>query len=164
MTRITIALAASATLAVAGGAALAVTAHGQGQPPRTITLRGGPAAERDIKQIDVAPHGTSLGDRTLAAETLRRGGAPIGRALVDCTALDASYQGQTCAVTLLTREGQLTAQGASANRALPGSGGDPGTAQVYAITGGTGRYLGATGTLRVRSTSKGDTFTATLGA
>jgi hypothetical protein len=162
MIRTTIALAAAATLI--GGATLAVTAHGQSQPPQTITLHGGPAATRDIKQIDVKPRGTSLGDRTLAAETLRRDRKPILRALVDCSALDASYGGPMCVVTLLTREGQITAQGASEDRALPGSGGDPGTAEVFAITGGTGTYTGANGTLRVRSTSTGDTFTITLGA
>jgi hypothetical protein len=162
MTRTTTALAATAALI--GGATLAVTAQGQNQPPQTITLHGGPAAKRDVKQIDVKPRGTSIGDQTLAAETLRREGTPIGRALVDCTALDASYGGPVCVVTLLTREGQITAQGASEHRALPGSGGDPGTAEVFAITGGTGTYAGATGNLRLRSTSKGDTFTLTLGA
>jgi hypothetical protein len=167
MTRTTIALAATAALI--GGTTLAVTAQGQDQSPQTITLQGGPAAKRDMKQIDVKPRGTSVGDRFLVAETLRRDAKPIGRLLLDCTAVDASYKGQNCVITLLTRDGQITAQGGGEDRPLPGSGGDPGsgdpqTGDVFAITGGTGAYAGATGTLRVRSTSKGDTLTITLGA
>jgi hypothetical protein len=115
-----------------------------------------------MKQIDVKPRGTSVGGRFLVAETLRRDRKPIGRALLDCTALDASYLGKNCAITLLTRDGQITAQGGGEDRPLPGSGGDPGTGDVFAITGGTGTYAGATGTLRVRSTRKGDRLTITL--
>jgi hypothetical protein len=162
MTRTTIALAATAALI--GGATLAVTAQGQDQSAQTIMLRGGPAAKRDMKQIDVKPRGTSVGDRFLVAETLRRDRKPIGRLLLDCTAVDASYQGQNCVITLLTRDGQITAQGGGEDRPLPGSGGNPATGDLFAITGGTGTYAGATGTLRVRSTRKGDTLTITLGA
>ncbi|MGH2967681.1 MAG: hypothetical protein ACRDK0_01255 [Solirubrobacteraceae bacterium] len=162
MTRTIIALAATAALI--GGATLAVTAHGQDQPPQTITLQGGPAKQRDIKQIDVKPRGTSVGDRFLVAETLRRDRKPIGRMLTDCIAVDASYEGRICSITLVTRDGQITAQGGGVDRPLPGRGSDPETADVFAITGGTGTYAGATGTLRVRSTRKGDTLTITLGA
>jgi hypothetical protein len=162
MTRTTIALAATAALI--GGATLGVNAHGQDQPPQTITLQGGPAKQRDINQIDAKPRGTSVGDRFLVAETLRRDGKPVGRMLTECVAVDASYEGRMCSITLVTRDGQITAQGGGVDRPLPGRGGDPENGDVFAITGGIGTYAGATGTLRVRPTRNGDTLTIKLGA
>jgi hypothetical protein len=162
MRRTTIAVAASAALI--GGAALAVTAQGQDQTTKTITFTAGQPARRDMKQIDIKPHGESLGDQNIGAVTVRRDGKPIGRLLSQCTAVDASYEGQTCTITLLTRDGQIIAQGAGEHRALPGHGGNPGTEDVFAITAGTGTYAGTTGTLRPRSTSKGEKITVTLHA
>ena len=156
MRHTTIAIAASAALI--GGAALAVTAQGQDQTTKTITFTAGQPARRDIK-----PRGESLGDQTIGAVTVRRNGKPTGRLLNQCTAVDASYEGQTCTITLLTRDGQIIAQGAGEDRALPGHGGNPGTDDVFAITGATGTYAGATGTVRPRGTRKGATITVTLG-
>ena len=160
MSRTTIAVATCAALI--GGAALAVTAQGQDQTTKTITFTAGQPARRDIKQIDIKPSGESLGDQNIGAVTVRRHGKPIGRLLSQCTAVDARYEGQMCAITLLTRDGQIIAQGAGEHRALPGHGGNPGTDDVFAITGGTGTYAGTTGTLRPRSTSKGEKITVTL--
>jgi hypothetical protein len=157
------AIAIASSAALIGGAALAVTAQGQDQTTKTITFTAGQPARRDIKQIDIKPHGESLGDQNIVAATVRRDGKPIGRVLSQCTAVDASYGGQTCTITLLTRDGQIIAQGAGEDRALPGHGGNPGTADVFAITSGTGTYAGTTGTLRPRSTSKGAKITVTLG-
>ena len=155
-----IVIAASATLIA--GAALAVTAQGQDQTTKTITFTAGQPARRDIRQIDIKPSGESLGDQNIGAMTVRRDGKPIGRVLSQCTAVDASYEGQTCTITLLTRDGQIIAQAAGEDRALPGRGGNPGTDDLFAIIGGTGTYAGTTGTLRPRSTSKGEKFTVTL--
>jgi hypothetical protein len=161
MRRTTIAVAASAALI--GGAALAVTAQGQDQTTKTITFTAGQPARRDIKQIDIKPSGESLGDQNLGAVTVRRDGNPIGRLLSQCTAVDASYEGQTCTIILVTRDGQIIAQGAGEHRALPGQGGNPGnTDDVFAITGGTGIYAATTGTLRPRATSNGAQITVTL--
>jgi hypothetical protein len=160
MTHTRVTLAASAALI--GGAALAVTAHGQTQPTKTVTFTAGQPKRRDIKQIDIKPRGESLGDHTIGALTVRLDGKPIGRLLNECTAADASYQGQMCTITLLTRDGQITAQGAGEHRPLPGHGGDPGTSDTFAITGGTGTYAGATGTVSPRSTRRGETITVTL--
>lgn len=121
--RTTIALAATAALI--GGATLAVTAHGQFQPPQMITLQGGPANQRDIKQIDVKPRGASVGDRFLVAETLRRDGKPIGRMLTDCSAVDASYEGRMCSIALVTRDGQITAHGGGVDRRRPAAAATP---------------------------------------
>ena len=152
----------AASAALIGGAALAVTAQGQDQTTKTITFTAGQPARRDMKQIDIKPRGESLGDQTIGAVTVRRNGKPTGRLLDQCTAVDASYEGQTCTITLLTRDGQIIAQGAGEDRALPGHGGNPATDDVFAITGGTGTYAGTTGTLRPRSTSKGEKITVTL--
>jgi hypothetical protein len=160
MTRTTIALAAGAALI--GGGALAVTAQGQGQTPRTITFMAAQPAKRDIKQIDVKPRGESLGDQTIGAVTVRLGGKPVGRLITACAAVDARYEGQMCTIIILTRDGEITAQGAGEHRALPGQGGDPGTSDVFAITGGTGAYQRATGTVRPRSTSRGATIIVAL--
>ena len=160
MRHTTIAIAASAALI--GGAALAVTAQGQDQTTKTITFTAGQPARRDIKQIDIKPRGETLGDQTIGAVTVRRNGKPTGRLLNQCTAVDASYEGQTCTITLLTRDGQIIAQGAGEDRALPGHGRNPGTGDIFAITGGTGTYAGATGTVRPRSTRNGETITVTL--
>ena len=127
MRRTTIAIASSAALI--GGAALAVTAQGQDQTTKTITFTAGQPARRDIKQIDIKPHGESLGDQNIVAATVRRDGKPIGRLLSQCTAADARYEGQACTITLLTRDGQIIAQGAGEHRALPGHGGNPGTGE-----------------------------------
>lgn len=129
MRHTTIAVAAFAALI--GGAALAVTAQGQDQTPQTITFTAGEPARRDIKQIDIKPRGESLGDQNIGAVTVRRNGKPIGRLLSQCTAMDASYEGQMCTITLLTRDGQIIAQGAGEHRALPGHGGNPGTGDVF---------------------------------
>ena len=164
MRHTTIAIAASAALI--GGAALAVTAQGQDQTTKTITFTAGQPARRDIKQIDIKPSGESPGDQNLGAVTVRRDGKPIGRLLSQCTAVDASYEGQMCTITLLTRDGQIIAQGAGEDRALPGHGGNPGTGagtgDVFAIIGGTGAYARTTGTVRPRSTRKGEKITVTL--
>jgi hypothetical protein len=156
--------AAAATLAaLAGGAALAVAADAQDGSPRTIDFGLRAPAARDFKQLDVKPRGTSPGDRSVGAQTVTLAGHPVGRALLDCVALDASYRGRACTVTLVTREGQLTAQGGGEDRALPGHGGHGRTGDVFAITGGTGGYAGARGTLRVHSGRRGGgTATATL--
>jgi Na+-translocating ferredoxin:NAD+ oxidoreductase RnfG subunit len=160
VTRTTIALAASA--AIAGGAALAVSAQGQAQQSQTIVFTASQPRKRDMKQIDVKPRGESLGDQVIGAVTVRLDGKPVGRLINQCTAADRTYQGQMCTITLLTRDGQITAQGAGEHRPLPGRGGNPGTGDTFAITGGTGGYAGAIGTVTPRSTSNGETITVSL--
>jgi hypothetical protein len=157
------AITIAATAALIGGAALAVTAQGQDQTTKTITFTAGQPTARDIKQIDIKPRGESLGDQNIGAVTVRRDGKPTGRLLSQCTAVDASYEGQTCTITLLTRDGQIIAQGAGEDRALPGHGGNSGnTGDVFAIIAATGTYAGTTGTVRPRATRNGAKITVTL--
>jgi len=151
-----------ATAAVAGGGLLAVTAQGQTGQAHKLVFTAGQPNKRDIKQIDVKPRGESLGDQVIGAITIRQAGKPIGRLINECSAADATYEGQMCEITLLTRAGQIIAQGAGEHRPLPGTGGDPGTGDVFAITGGTGAYAGASGTVTPRSTSHGESVTVVI--
>jgi hypothetical protein len=143
-------------------AALAVTAHGQAAS-KTIVFHIAAATRRDTKQIDLKPNGISPGDEFLNAATISQAGSPVGRAIGACTVIDVSYKGQACVFTLVTRQGQLTLAGGGEERRLPGTGGQPGPGDEFAITGGTGSYAGAAGTATVRSTSSGAaTMTVTL--
>jgi hypothetical protein len=153
-------LAACAALAVLASVIAAGTADGQ-SAGRTLHLTASDPARRDVAQLDVRPRGLSAGDRLVAAQTLRSGGRNAGRLHTVCTVVDASYHGQDCTVTLILRDGQLTAQGGGLDRPLRGVGdGSPGAGDPFAVTGGTGAYAGAGGTLLVR----GRRVTLTLGS
>jgi hypothetical protein len=132
----------------------------QGEPGRTLMFRVPPPPPRDHVHVDVPPHGLSLGDRDLGAVSLRRNGALSGRALVVCTINDASFQGLQCDWTLVLRKGQITGQGGGLDRKLPHA--TSPRNDVFAVTGGTGIYAGASGTLAIRHGSHADFFTVTL--
>src|SRR6187399_2295753 len=111
-------------LVALGAAALlgAVASHAaQGDTGRTLTFTAPPPAARDQHQVDVPPHGLSLGDEVVGAVSLRRHGELFGRALVVCTTNDASFQGQQCVFTLVLRDGQITVHGGGLDRRLPHS-------------------------------------------
>src|SRR5262249_59727988 len=93
-----------------------------GQSAHTLTFTAPPPGKHDARQVDVGPRGMSLGDSTVSAQTLHLDGKPVGRVLMDCVALDYAYQGRSCTLTLLTRQGQIIAQGGGEERPLPGSG------------------------------------------
>ena len=154
----TLLLATSAALI--GGAGLAVSAHGQ--TARTLTFTAAQPGRHDARQVDVNPHGISLGDGDVSAQTIRLNGKPVGRALMDCVDLDYRFRGRSCTITLLTRDGQIVAQGGGEDRPLPGQGGDAGTSDTFAVTGGTGAYAGATGTLHAAQSRHGATITVSL--
>ena len=144
-------LAALATAAVVTGiVVLPATGHDV-KPTGTLAFTG-KGSNRDQKMVDAPPKGISLGDHFLGAETLRQAGAPAGRMEVDCAAVDRTYAGQACSLTLILKDGQVTAQGAGVDKRIPGVGGTtPPTGDEFAITGGTGAYQGAAGTLRLKS-------------
>jgi hypothetical protein len=137
-----------ATLAVgaAVAAATALPAIGQGTPgARTLTFTS-IESRRDQRQIDAPPRGESIGDRFLFSSTLRAGGKLAGRMEGDCLAIDRTYGGLACTVTAILADGSLTLQGAAVSKRIPG--GVDGTEERYAVTGGTGAYVGASGTMR----------------
>jgi hypothetical protein len=133
----------------------------QGQAGRTLTFRAPPPPPRDHHHVDVPPHGLSLGDRDVGAVSLRRNGELFGRAMAVCTINDASFRGQQCAFTLVLRKGQITVQGGGLDRNLPHAP-PPSDADVFAVTGGTGIYAGANGTLTIRHGRHADFFTVAL--
>jgi hypothetical protein len=135
------------TVAVLAGAALAASSAG-GQQARTLTFDGSAPARRDIRQVDLRPRGPSNGDQVIAAFTLRSGGRIAGRAHVTCLIIDRAYEGQDCQIVLVLRDGMLTAAGGGLDKRLPGQARDPDElTDEYALTGGTGAYEGASGTL-----------------
>jgi hypothetical protein len=96
-----------------------------------------------------------------ALSSLRSHGELFGRALVVCTIHDARFQGQQCALTLVLRNGQITAHGGGLDRKLPHAP-PPSNADVFAVAGGTGSDAGATGTLAIGHHRHADVFTVAL--
>ena len=79
---------------------------------------------------------------------------------VDREVIDHTYAGQACSLTLILKDGQVAAQGAGVDKRIPRVGGTtPPTGDEYAITGGTGAYRGAAGTLRLKSGRTADAVT-----
>jgi hypothetical protein len=133
----------------------------QGEARRTLTFTAAPPASRDQHQVDVPPRGLSLGDEVVGAVSLLKHGELFGRALAVCTINDARFQGQQCVFTLVLRNGQITVHGGGLDRRLPHS--PPlGGPDVFAVTGGTGSYAGATGTLTISHAARADVFTVEL--
>jgi len=152
-------LAVLATVAVVTGiVVLPATGHDV-KPSGTVSFTG-KGSSRDQKMVDVRPKGISLGDQFLGAETLRQAGALAGRMEADCVVIDRTYAGQACSLTLILKGGRVTAQGAGVDKRIPGVGGTtPPAGDEFAITGGTGAYQGAAGTLRLKSGRTGDAVT-----
>ena len=146
------------TTLAAGAAVAAVTAlpaTGQEAPTaRTLTFAS-VQAKGGERSIDAPPRGESVGDRFVFASTLRDGKALAGRMEGDCLAVDLKYEGLQCTLTAVLRDGSITLQGASLNKRIPGSSAPSG--DVYAITGGTGAYVGAAGSMRRSGNGRTDT-------
>jgi hypothetical protein len=108
--------------------------------------------------IDEKRAGESVGDRYLAAATVRRQGRVAGRLQTDCAVLDRTYNGHLCQLALLLEDGELTLSGGGISRPL---GEVPPTGDVFVVTGGTGAFLGAGGEM-VAGGKNGNTLTITL--
>jgi hypothetical protein len=138
---------AAAVLGVLAAAtpATASTRHATG---RTITIDATSQLEQ-AQSVDNPPAGPSAGDLLIFTEQLLDlHGRQIGRDAAECVQLfDAS---SLCTGTYVLPGGQVMVQLLH-----------PGPEPVYtqAITGGTGRYAGATGTVTVRQQQGGDRFT-----
>jgi hypothetical protein len=151
-------LAIAAALAATGGA-LALTAlpaSGEDARPTGTMVLTGTQRPADQNTIDLKPRGESVGDRMLSSETLRRDGSPVARVESECLLVDATYEGAQCTFTIMFRDGVLIGQGASVSTRIPGV---ARTDDDFAILGGTGPYEGASGSVKVESTSKGDRVT-----
>ena len=123
---------------------------------RTMRLTASSFADRDF---DVRPRGISLGDNFVATENLFRGGKKVGEDHGTCeiTRLEpkrgkAKTGGLQCLVTLVLPEGQITLQGA--RTAVLASQEPP--RFVLAVTGGTGAFRNARGTVRIVDLNRTD--------
>jgi hypothetical protein len=139
---------ASAVVLLAGAAiADAKPAHhGKGQ--HTLKLW---AEETQSTFLDLGETGMTLGDREVFTDDVSRhkGGAVIGFDGGECTIVridEATYTATSqCVVTLALPAGQFTSQGL-----VTFTGDTPPGAFTFAITGGTGKFKGATGSVRIR--------------
>ena len=95
------------------------------------------------------------------ASTLRNGAKLAGRMEGDCLAVDVKFEGMQCTLTAVLADGSITLQGASLTKHIPGATA-PGQ-DLFAITDGTGAYLGAAGTMRRSGNGKTDTDVFSLG-
>ena len=102
------------------------------------------------QEVDVAPTGgaPSLGDYFVASEDLFRNGQKVGISGVVCTFVRlANPPGALqCQITARLGSDQLTLQGLSFDQPT----------NVFAITGGTGRWRNAGGQAVVRDVSEGE--------
>ena len=136
-------------------------AHGQDQPDTRSLIYTSTEKQGEEHAIDTRPKGPSVGDRWLLASTLHQQGKVAGRLEGDCVGVDKTYGVLQCSIVIILPDGRLTLHGASVSKQIPGVGG---TGEEYAITGGTGAYQGATGTMRRTGNDKRDTLTISLGS
>jgi allene oxide cyclase-like protein len=147
----TLIAAAAAIAAVA--AASALPASGQdGSSTLEVVLK---ESKRDTKFIDLPPKGESLGDRLVLSSTARRDGKVVGRTEAECVLQDKTYEAFSCVGNLLLADGKITFQGSQLNKAIPGALPKP-KSETYAVTGGTGAYAGAAGSLTLSGPEKAE--------
>lgn len=96
--------------------------------------------------VDVGDQGFSLGDEFVFASRLTWRGQTVGHTGVVCTITSVQRQESQCLGTARLQHGQIAIQGLVA--------GEPETFN-FPITGGTGAYEGAEGTLYVRELAGG---------
>jgi Allene oxide cyclase barrel like domain len=129
--------------------ALAVTANGQSREGK-ITLHARSQLEH-AHVVDNAPSGHSVGDVLIFTERLLDSNDHvIGHDAASCTFLFGKRS--LCTGGYFLPDGQITVQ-----LRQPGLGGT--VTYTQAITGGTRRYAGATGTVTVDQQPSGDRFT-----
>jgi hypothetical protein len=99
-------------------------------------------------RVDAAPKGVSPGDTFVFSASLQRDGHADGRAEFVQTVVDARYRGISVRADLLLGDGALELQGGGLSRRAPGAA-KPSRETDMAIVGGTGRYAGASGSVRL---------------
>jgi hypothetical protein len=141
-------LTKSIAAVVAAASVAVLTAAGTGasaqQGVRTIDLI---AVEQHCGGADNGRRGDSLGDLDACRGRLRdaASGAAAGRTHWTCVYLGSTRAGSDCTAVVSLRGGTLQAAGVLSHTS-PKS--------VWAITGGTGSYAGARGTVRLRQVSE----------
>jgi hypothetical protein len=93
--------------------------------------------------VDVGEKGTSLGDEFIFHDVLKHAGEKVGHDGGVCTVTSVRGPESQCLVTGYLSGGQITLQGLSKDTGkLP-------VEFVFAVTGGTGQYQGASGEAHV---------------
>jgi hypothetical protein len=103
-------------------------------------------------EVDNKPKGPSAGDTWQGAGNITENGARIGRLQVTTTLVDAKYHSGFQIGVMILADGTITYQGSGIGKKIPGI---PATVDtnVYAITGGTGVYTGAGGSITAKQIS-----------
>jgi hypothetical protein len=140
-------LAVALAGALAAGGAVAAPSDGAGDDDRHVLRLL--AREAQAQFLDLGSAGLSLGDQQAFSNDLLRGDARVGRDGATCTVVRVDGGAPTfgCVGTNELPGGQITVQGLYA----PGPRPAPFT---LAVTGGTGRYAGVGGSVRVRPLSE----------
>jgi hypothetical protein len=148
------AIAAASVGALAAGATIATAAPAHSARGQRIHLV---EVQRNNTQLDLGAKGFSPGDRqTISSDLFTPAGRKAGRLDDDCAITQAAARPEAvCTFTITLQHGQLTG-GFAQNLAAPRS------SKRQAITGGTGRYAGARGELRVGREGKRTPFVIEL--
>lgn len=129
----------AARKAMGGAESPAVQSPSNGKPPRTLTIEG-----RNVHAlVEGRPlgHGPVAGGRTtISGELVDTSGAALGRFLGTSTAFDTPEPSAVESHTFQLTDGTIHGMGTV----------QPGSQTVFAIVGGTGRYLGARGSYAAR--------------
>jgi hypothetical protein len=148
-------IAIGAAGALAAGTAIATAAASTHPTPRRqIHLV---EIQRNSTQLDLGAKGFSPGDRqTITSDLFTPSGAPAGRLDDDCAITQAGSRPEAiCTFVITLHDGQLSGAFAQ-NLAAPDAG------KYQTITGGTGRFAGARGELRVGREGKRTPFVIML--
>ena len=96
--------------------------------------------------IDAGDAGPSLGDQIVFTNTLTSSGSEVGHEGAVCTTVSVTRQEAQCTATFALQGGQVTAEGLVTLGSM-----DP---YAVPVTGGSGRYRGVGGELRVTPVSE----------
>ena len=97
------------------------------------------AITTESTNLDLGDEGPSLGDQYIFHDVLKREGEKIGHDGGVCTITSEKGMELQCLVTVYLSDGQITLQGLATD----------GEEFVFAVTGGTGQYQGASGEAHV---------------
>jgi hypothetical protein len=141
---VTAAVVALGAATLAGSVAGTATGSSAASAAHRFTLE---ATTTHETVLDLGTHDDPLGSQFVSAHDLYRGGKRVGNDGASCQIIDVVSAGALrvqCVASLSLPEGQLTTQGLTIGSE------DDSTPLVFAVTGGTGRYTGATGKVVVR--------------
>lgn len=134
-------------LALVAAAVVAVSAQGKSTSKLSFVTK-----QQSFSQIDVGKKGFSIGDSFIFAEQLLAGGKQVGHDRILCTHVANTHaDAESCAGTVVLSGGTIQLAGLASQGPF-----------TVAVVGGTGDYVGARGSARVSSGTKGSLAIALL--